>query len=54
MVKESNIVYRTDKPNAPQYIMDVSNVKEDLGYQPKYSYIDMLIDMKKERDLDRF
>lgn len=52
--KKSNIVYRTDKPNAPQYIMDISNAKEDLGYEPKYNYIDMLIDMKKERDLDRF
>ena len=45
---------RPEKPNAPQYIMDISNAKEDLGYEPKYNYIDMLIDMKEERDLDRF
>lgn len=52
--KKSNIVYRSDKPNAPRYIMDISNAKEELGYYPKYSYIDMLVDMKKERDLNRF
>ena len=51
---KSNIIMRPEKPNAPQYIMDISNAKEDLGYEPKYNYIDMLIDMKKERDLDRF
>lgn len=52
--KRSNIIYRKDKPNAPQYIMDISNAKEELGYNPQYSYIDMLKDMKKERDLNRF
>lgn len=34
--------------------MDISNAVKDLGYKPKYNYIDMLIDMKLERDLGRF
>ncbi|RGS75778.1 NAD(P)-dependent oxidoreductase [Ruminococcus bromii] len=52
--KQSKIVFRPDKHNAPQYIMDISNAVKDLGYKPKYNYIDMLIDMKLERDLGRF
>lgn len=52
--KKSNIVFRPDKPNAPQYIMDISNAKDELGYEPKYSYLDMLYDMKKEKELGRF
>ena len=52
--KKSNIVFRPDKPNAPQYIMDISNAKDELGYEPKYSYLDMLYAMKKEKELGRF
>ena len=52
--KKSNIVFRPDKSNAPQYIMDISNAKDELGYEPKYSYLDMLYDMKKEKELGRF
>lgn len=52
--KKSNIIMRPDKPNAPQYIMDIENAKKELGYKPQYSYIDMLKDMKVERDLSRF
>lgn len=52
--KKSSVVYRPDKANAPQYIMDISNAKSELGYEPRYNYIDMLIDMKKERDIGRF
>lgn len=52
--KKSEIILRPDKPNAPQYIMDISNAKTELGYEPKYSYLAMLNDMKKERDLNRF
>ena len=48
------IVYRPDKPSAPEYIMDISEAKEELGYQPQYSFKSMLIDMKKEKELNRF
>ena len=46
--KVSNIIMRPNMPNAPQYIMDISNAKEELGYKPVYDYIKMLKDMKKE------
>lgn len=45
---KSKIIFRPDKPNAPQYIMDVTPAKEELGYVPKYNYLDMLKDFKKE------
>ena len=46
--KKSRIIMRPDKPNAPQYIMDISPAREELGYKPEYSYIAMLEDMKNE------
>lgn len=52
--KESEIIYRPDKPNARTYTMDISNAVKDLGYEPKYSYLDYLKDFKKEMELNRF
>ena len=40
-------MYCPDRPNAPQYIMDITSAVNDLGYQPEYSYLQMLQDMKK-------
>lgn len=50
----SRIVMRPDMPDAPQYIMDIENAKVELGYSPQYLYKDMLYDMKKEMELNRF
>lgn len=44
---KSKIVLRPDMPDTPQYIMDVTKAKRELGYIPKYDYISMLKDMKK-------
>lgn len=52
--KKSKILFSPEMPNAPQYIMNIDNARKDLGYEPKYPYIEMLKDMKKERDLNRF
>ena len=52
--KKSEIVLRPDKQNAPQYIMDISEAVEELGYKPEYTYIKMLHDMKNERKLGRY
>lgn len=48
--KVSNIRLRPDMPNAPQYIMDIEPAKKELGYIPKYDYIEMLKDFKKEME----
>lgn len=52
--KKSDLIFCPEKPNAPQYIMDIKEAVEELDYHPKYSYIAMLEDMKKERELGRF
>ncbi|MBQ9432814.1 MAG: NAD(P)-dependent oxidoreductase [Synergistaceae bacterium] len=46
--KKSRIIMRPDKPNAPQYIMDIAPARKELGYEPEYSYTAMLEDMKLE------
>lgn len=51
---DNKVVYKPNYCNAPQYIMDIFPAVEELGYSPKYNYIDALKDMKKEMDLDRF
>jgi len=48
--KKSSITLCPDKPNAPQYIMDITPACEELGYAPKYDYISMLKDIKKEME----
>ena len=52
--RKSKLIMAPEMPNAPQYIMCIDEAVKDLGYQPEYSYIEMLRDMKKERDLNRF
>lgn len=50
---KSEIVMRPDMPNAPQYIMDITPAREELGYEPQYDYISMLKDFKNEMEKDR-
>ena len=47
---KSNLVMCPDKPNAPQYIMDIAPAREELGYEPQYDYISMLKDIKSEME----
>ncbi len=48
--KKSKIIMRPDKPNAPQYIMDITPAVKELGYKPQFSYIEWLRDFKKEME----
>lgn len=50
---KSSLIMRPDKPNAPQYVMDITPAREELGYVPQYNYIDMLKDFKKEMEKQR-
>ena len=45
---KSEITYDESKPDTLQSILDMSKTQKELGYQPQYSYIDMLKDFKKE------
>ncbi|MBR0133679.1 NAD(P)-dependent oxidoreductase [Candidatus Saccharibacteria bacterium] len=49
----SEIVYRPEKPSCDQFVMDISNIKSELGYTPKYDYISYLKDYKKEMEKDQ-
>ena len=49
----SEIIMRPDKPSAPSYIMNIDNARRELGYKPCYTYIEMLEDIKKEREINR-
>lgn len=51
---KSEIIYKPDKPDARQFIHDISKTKKDLGYIPQYNYIDLLINFKREMEINRF
>ncbi len=50
----SVIVPRPDMPDAPAYLMDISNAVEELGYKPVFFYMDYLRAFKEEMRLNRF
>lgn len=52
--RKSKILFAPEKPNAPEYVMCIDEAKKELGYEPKYGYMEMLRDMKRERDMNRF
>lgn len=50
----SPISFDPSRPDAPEYIFDVSKTRELLGYEPQYSYRDYLLDFKREMEAQRF
>lgn len=49
------ITYRPDKPNSLEsFVYDISRAKKDLGWYPKYSFHEMLLDFKKEAEKGTF
>ncbi len=52
--KKSKIVINRDKPDSPNFILDISKTIEQLGYEPKWDYISYLKDLKKEMENNRF
>jgi len=49
------IVYWPDKLNSIEnYVYDIQKAKRELGWSPRYSFEDMLIDYKKEMESGRF
>lgn len=51
--KKSKILYKPEKPSAPQYIMDIKPAINELNYEPKYDYISMLKDLKEYYDKEK-
>ena len=52
--KPSKIIECPDKKDCDDFVMDIENIKEELGYEPQYDYISYLEDYKKEMELNRF
>ena len=52
--KTSKKIYRPDKPDALFNHLDISKTVNELGYTPKYSYIDWLKDFKEEMEEEPF
>ncbi|MDR1785784.1 MAG: NAD(P)-dependent oxidoreductase [Spirochaetaceae bacterium] len=52
--KKSQIIYSPEKPDAPQFIHDISKTQQELGYQPEYDYQRLLLAFKNEMCMERF
>jgi UDP-glucose 4-epimerase len=52
--KKSKIIMKPEKRDCDDFVMDITNIKNDLGYKPEYTYIKYLEDYKKEKELNRF
>ena len=52
--KKIEISYRADKPDSPEFILDISKTERELGYKSQYDYVTALKDFKKEREINRF
>jgi len=50
----STIVPRPEMPDSRSYSLDITNAREELGYEPKYDYISYLYDFKAEMELNRY
>ena len=48
------IIEKPEGASFTSFVMDIENARQDLGYEPEYTYLKYLGDYKKERDLRRF
>ncbi len=51
---QSHLIYRSDKPDAREYVNDISKPIKDLGYNPCFDYIKGLRAFKEEMKAQRF
>ena len=52
--KRSSIIPKPGGAGFVSFVMDISNAREELGYDPKFDYLSYLYDYKKEREIKRF
>jgi UDP-glucose 4-epimerase len=51
---KSEISYDSTKPDTLQSMLDWSKTKKELGYEPEYTFIEMMKDFKKEMQEEPF
>lgn len=52
--KKSDIIFKPNNTSSPQFVLDISKAVKDLGYAPIYGFRDMMVDFKKEMELEPF
>ena len=52
--KKSEITYCPEKPSSPQFILDIENAEQELGYKPEYDFKRFLNDFKKDLETEPF
>ncbi len=52
--KKSNIIYRPEKKNSTQFVLDIRKTVDELGYIPRYTWREYLLDFKKEMEEQPF
>lgn len=52
--KKPKIILCPEKRDCDNFVMDIENAKEELGYKPEYNYLEYLKDYKREMELNRF
>ncbi|MBW6410297.1 NAD-dependent epimerase/dehydratase family protein [Clostridium weizhouense] len=50
----SQIIYCSEKPSTGGFLMDITNAKEELGYEPQYDCLRLFEDYKFEMTVNRF
>ena len=50
----SKIIPCPEKRDCDDFVMDIQNIRDELGYEPEYTYLKYLEDYKKEMELNRF
>lgn len=48
------VSYAPEKPSARQFVLDITKTREELGYEPGYSWKDYLIWFRNEQKAQRF
>lgn len=52
--RKSKITYSPERPSARQFVLDIEKTKRELGYEPRYSWLDYCRWFKEERSRQRF
>lgn len=52
--KKSEIVYAPEKPSSPQFVLNIEKARAELGYEPKFTFHDMMLDFKHDMETEPF
>lgn len=52
--KHAEIIEKPEGAGFTSFVMDIQNARDELGYEPEFTYIKYLEDYKKEQQLKRF